>query len=63
MNPMAKALLGLLMVVVAVEMIAVVVVGVILVLLGSTQTTVMGVGMMFVAIIAAILTWRFARRR
>ena len=63
LSGMGKALLGLLLVVVAVEMIAVVVVGVVLVLLGTTQTTLMGVGMMFVAVAAAILTWRFARRR
>jgi hypothetical protein len=62
LTDMGKALLGLLLVVVAVEMIAVVVVGVVLVLLGNTQTTVIGVGMMFAAVIAAILTWRFARR-
>jgi membrane protein implicated in regulation of membrane protease activity len=60
---MGKALLGLLLLVVAVEMIAVVVVGAVLVLLGTTQTTLIGVGMMFVAVAAAVLTWRFARRR
>lgn len=60
---MGKALLGLLLLVVAVEMIAVVVVGVVLVLLGTTQTTLIGVGMMFAAVVAAVLTWRFARRR
>ena len=60
---MGKALLGLLLVVVAIEMIAVVVVGVVMVLLGTTQTTLVGVGMMFVAFVTAILTWRFSRRR
>ncbi|WP_091947720.1 MYXO-CTERM sorting domain-containing protein [Trujillonella endophytica] len=60
---MGKALLGLLLIVVAVEMIAVVVIGAVLVLLGTTQTTLIGVGMMFAAVAAAILSWRFARRR
>ena len=60
---MGKALLGLLLLVVAVEMIAVVVVGVVLVLLGTTQTTLIGVGMMFAAALAAVLTWRVGRRR
>jgi uncharacterized protein (TIGR03382 family) len=60
---MGKALLGLLLVVVAVEMIAVVVVGAVLVMLGTTQTTLIGVGMMFAAVLSAVLAWRFARRR
>lgn len=59
---MAKAVLVLLLVVVAVEMIAVLVVGVVMVLLGSVQTTFVGVGMMLVALVAALLTWRVAHR-
>jgi hypothetical protein len=47
---------------VAIELIAVVVLGGVLVLLGTVQTIVFGVGAVLVALVASVLAWRYARR-